>query len=124
MQSQALQAPDMMADDVFPVLRIEILIPQLPVGHFVAQNKVCRLQNPVRDHDRSPLLALATGTPSKFGPEICRFGMARCMSTFDEERPELLVAFAGQATLAPARAIVVPMADVRAGAERLGRVIR
>ena len=26
-QSQALQAPDMMADDVFPVLRIEVLVP-------------------------------------------------------------------------------------------------
>jgi hypothetical protein len=34
-QSQALQTSDMMADDVLPVLRIEILIPQLTVGDFV-----------------------------------------------------------------------------------------
>jgi hypothetical protein len=29
----------MMADDVLSVMRIEILLPQLPVGHFVTQDK-------------------------------------------------------------------------------------
>ena len=43
MQSQALQAPYMMADDVLPVMLIEILIPQLTVWDFVTDDKVCGL---------------------------------------------------------------------------------
>jgi hypothetical protein len=43
MQSQALQAPYMMADDVLSVRLIEILIPQLTVWDFVTQDKVCGL---------------------------------------------------------------------------------
>jgi hypothetical protein len=30
----------MMTDDVFPVMRIEILIPYLTVGHFVTDDEV------------------------------------------------------------------------------------
>src|SRR4030095_13678771 len=47
--------------------------------------------------------------------------MARCMGTFDEERPEPLVAFAGPPTLALAGALIVPRADLGPGAEMLGR---
>jgi hypothetical protein len=41
----------MLADDVLPVMRIEKLLPQLPIGHFVTQDKVGGLQNTVGDHD-------------------------------------------------------------------------
>src|SRR5215471_18321591 len=109
----------MMADDVFPVLRIEILLPQLPVGHFVTDDKVSGLQNTVRDHHGCPLLAFPTGKPAKFGPEICLFGVARRMGTFDEECPEPLVAFAGPPTLALASTLIVPRAELGPGAEML-----
>ena len=110
----------MMADDVLPVMRIKILIPQLSVGDFVTDDEVGRLQNTVGDHDCSPLFAFATGKPAKLGPEIGPFGMARGMGTFDEERPEPLVAFAGPTTLALAGALIVPRADLGPGAEMLG----
>jgi len=98
----------MMADDVLPAMRIEILTPQLPVGHFVTQDKVGSLQKPVRDHDGSPLFPFPTGKPAKFGPKIRLFGVARGVRTFDEDRPEPLVAFAGPTTLALAGTLIVP----------------
>jgi hypothetical protein len=105
----------MMADDVLPVLRIEVLLPQLPVGDFVTDDEVGGLQNPVRDHHGCPLLAFPTGKPAKFGPEIGLFGVARRMGTFDEEGPEPLVAFAGPPTLALAGTLIVPRAELGPG---------
>jgi hypothetical protein len=90
----------MMADDVLPVIRIKILIPQLTVGDFVTDNEVCRLQNTVCDHDGGTFLAFPTGKATKFGAEIRPFRVACCMGTFDEDCPEPLVAFAGPPTLA------------------------
>src|SRR5262245_30753279 len=55
----------MMADEVRSVLRIEILLPQLPVGHFVTQDKVGRFQNTVRDHAGRSFLAFPTGKPTR-----------------------------------------------------------
>jgi hypothetical protein len=89
----------MMADDVLPVMRIEILPPQLTIGHFVTQDKVDGIQNTVRNHDCSLLFAFATGKSAKCGPELRRFGVARGVSTFDEDRSEPFVAFAGPPTL-------------------------
>src|SRR5215831_11197052 len=121
LQSQALQASDMMADDVLPVLRIEVLLPQLPVGDFVTDDKVGGLQKTVRDHHGCPLLAFPTSKPAKFGPEICLFGVAHRMGTFDEECPEPLVAFAGPPTLTLASTLIVPWAELGPGTEMLGR---
>src|SRR5262249_62117375 len=121
MQSQALQAPYMMADDVLPVMRINILIPQLTVGDFVTDDEVGRLQNPVRDHDRRPFLAFPTGKATKFGPEIRLFGVACGVGTFDEDRTEQLVAFAGPPTLALPGSFLIPGADLGPGKARLGR---
>src|SRR5213593_2956875 len=108
MQSQALQAPYMVADDVSPVMLIEILTPQLTVGHFVTKDKVGGFQKTVRDHDCSPFLAFPTGKSAKFGPEIRLFGVACGVRTFDEDRPEPLVAFAGPTTLALPGTLIVP----------------
>ena len=96
----------MMADDVLPVLRIEVLLPQLPVGDFVTDNEVCCFQNTVRDHDRGPFLAFPTGKPAKFGAEIRPFCVARGVRTFDEDRPEPFVAFASPPTLALASTLM------------------
>src|SRR5262249_39562152 len=120
MQSQALQAPYMMADDVLPVMRINILIPQLTVGDFGTDDAVGRLQNPVRDHDRRPFLAFPTGKATKFGAEIRLFGVACGVGTFDEDRPEPLVAFAGPTTLALPGTFIIPWTDLGPGAEMLG----
>ena len=111
----------MMADNVLPVMRIKILIPQLPVGDFVSQDKVGGLQNTVCDHDRRPFLAFSTGKATKFGAAIRPFGVACGVGTFDEDRPEPLVAFAGPPTLALAGTLIVPGADLGPGAEMLGR---
>jgi hypothetical protein len=110
----------MLADDVLPVMRIEILLPQLPVGHFVTQDKVGGLQNTVGDHDGRLLFPFPASEPAKFGPEICLFGMARCMGTFDEDCPEPLIALAGPPTLALAGTLIVPWADLGPGAKVLG----
>src|SRR5262249_34930381 len=111
----------MMADDVLPVLRIEVLLPQLPVGDFVTDDEVCCLQNTVRDHHGCSLLTFPTGKPAKFGPEICLFGVARGVRPFDGECPEPLVAFTGPATLALAGTLIVPRAELGPGAEMLRR---
>jgi hypothetical protein len=121
MQSQALQAPDMMADDVLPVMRLEILIPQLTVGDFVTQDKVGGLSKTVCHHDRRSLLAFPTGKPTTFGAEIRPLRVARGVRTCDEDRPEPLVTFAGPPTLALAGTLIVARADLGPGAEMLGR---
>src|SRR5262249_34912935 len=110
----------MMADDVLPVMRINILIPQLAVGDFVTDDEVGRLQNTVRDHDCRPFLAFPTGKPTKFGAEIRPFRVTRCMGTFDEGRPEPFVALASPTTLALASTLIVPWADLGPGAQMLG----
>src|SRR5205085_3089854 len=120
-QSQALQTPYMMADDVLPVMRINILIPQLTVGDFVTEDEVGRLQNPVCDHDGGSLLAFPTGKPTKFGAEIRPFRVARGVRTFDKDRPEPLIAFAGPPALALPGTLIVARADFGPGAEMLGR---
>src|SRR5215831_2672907 len=109
----------MMADEVLPVLRIAILLPQLPVGHFVTQDKVGGLQKTVGDHDCRLLFPFPARKPAKFGPEICLFGVARGMGTFDEECPEPFIALAGPPTFALARTLIVPGADLGPGAEVL-----
>src|SRR5215831_15662403 len=100
LQSQALQASDMMADNVLPVLRLEVLLPQLPVGDFVTDDEVGGLQKTMRDHHGGPWRAFPTGKPAKCGAEIRPFRVARRMGTCDEECPEPLVAFAGPPSLA------------------------
>jgi hypothetical protein len=74
----------------------------------------------VCDHDRCSLLAFPTGKPTKFGAEIRPFRVARSVGTFDEDRPEPLVAFAGPPTLALPGTLIVPWADLGPGAEMLG----
>jgi len=109
-----------MADDVFPVMRIKILIPQLTVWDFVTDNEVCRLQNTVCDHDGCAFLAFPTGKPTKFSAEIRPFRVARGVRTFDEDRPQPLVAFAGPPAFALPGTLIVPRADLGPGAEMLG----
>jgi hypothetical protein len=47
--------------------------------------------------------------------------VARGVRTFDEDRPEPLVAFAGPTTLALPGTFIIPGADLGPGAEMLGR---
>ena len=67
------------------------------------------------------MLAFPTGKPTKFGAEIRPFRVARGVRTFDEDRPQPLVALTGPPTLALARTLIVPRADLGPGAEVLGR---
>ena len=98
----------MMADEVLPMPRIEGLAPTLTVRDFVTDDEICHLQNPVRDHNCRPFLVFPTGKAAEFGAESGLFGMARCVGTCDEDRPEPLVAFAGVPTLALAGTLIVP----------------
>src|SRR5215831_19755483 len=109
----------MMADEVLSVLRIEILLPQLPVGHFVTQDKVGGLQNTVGNHDGRLLFPFPARKPAKCGPEIGPFRVARGMGTCDEECPEPLIALAGPPTFALAGTLMVPGADLGPEAEVL-----
>src|SRR5262245_38934089 len=108
-----------MADDVLPVLRIEILLPHLPGGHFVTQDKVGGLQKTVGDHDGRRLFPFPTDKPAKCGAEIRPVRVAYRMGTCDEDCPEPLVACASPPTLALARTLVVARAELGPGAERL-----
>ena len=73
------------------------------------------------DHDSGAFLAFSTGKPTKFGAEIRPLRVARGVGTFDEDRPEPLIAFAGPTALALPGTLIVPGADLGPGAEMLGR---
>ena len=63
----------MMANDMPPLMRIDIVASSVTVWYFVTDDEVRYLSNTVGDHDRSTLLAFPTGKPAQCGAETRRF---------------------------------------------------